>query len=513
MNRTWSSITALVAAAAASFSLAGEWPLLGNGPVAGDMVDVEVPATYRLPPTAAARQDASSYDGVAPAANDLAPSEVPGITPSVLMGSSDTEALAVSPETNAMSELAPVEPPPEAGELSLDHAAAGGVYTDTGPAQAPVDLGLMDFAPFDELRETRPTVKAFAGRDRDTAGRSAGIVPIAAFPPTNANLTEQMLPAVQRGFAMARRKALYAAKTEFVQVLRRIAQANDAATNSTMHSAALASGLRTIDEAEDFMPGGVQLEGDIDVRMIASTHRTDVLPAGTQPISPYEAVALYHGYAQQRLEEAVAHEQAGSMALHGLGVVHSQLADREDGDVRLSRYSMTMYSAALGVCPNNHLAANELGVIVYRSGRPAEAVGLFQQAIDFAPSAIAYHNLAMAQQRLGLAGQAAANESESQRLAAKERSRGEVSQRTGVRWVTPEELKNTSPPIDRSESVVSEPQPVKQPESKSRWQRVVDSTRSLAPGGKPNQQLGPMQPVQAARPTGGTQGSSAPQWR
>jgi hypothetical protein len=123
---------------------------------------------------------------------------------------------------------------------------------------------------------------------------------------------------------------------------------------------------------------------------------------------------------------------------------------------------------------------------------------------------VAYHNLAIAQQRLGLAGQAAANESESQRLAAAERARGEVSRRAGVRWVTPEEMARASQPVNRSGSAAA-PQPVAPP-NKSNWKRVVDSTRSLRPGGHADEGLGPAEAQRVARPTGEVSGNQT-RWR
>src|SRR6185369_2547022 len=55
------------------------------------------------------------------------------------------------------------------------------------------------------------------------------------YPPTTAELTNQLLPAVQRGYNLAQRGAFFAARTEFVQVLRRVAQAKDAASGTDEH--------------------------------------------------------------------------------------------------------------------------------------------------------------------------------------------------------------------------------------------------------------------------------------
>src|SRR5262249_12101401 len=77
---------------------------------------------------------------------------------------------------------------------------------------------------------------------------------------TSAEMTSQLLPAVQRGYDLAQRGAFFAARTEFVQVLRRVAQAKDAASGTEEHARALAAGLRALDEANDFIPQGAQVE-------------------------------------------------------------------------------------------------------------------------------------------------------------------------------------------------------------------------------------------------------------
>jgi tetratricopeptide (TPR) repeat protein len=285
-------------------------------------------------------------------------------------------------------------------------------------------------------------------------------------------LTPQLLPAVQRGYALAQRGAMYAARAEFVQVLGRVVQAKDAAANSDAHSQALAAGLRAIDEAEDFVPGGVRVEAELNVRIVASSHRTPVLGDWPEDVSPHEAVAMYHRYAQQQLTAAVAGEQAGSMALHGLGKVAATLAERGSGDPALVRSATTMYSAALAACPMNHLAANELGVLLVREGRAEEAARLFERTIDLAPSATVYHNLSIAQGKLGFHGEAAANEQESQRLAATERATGAVSRRAGIQWVSPEQLSGVVQPGLTPTAQIP-------PRPKSRWQKTVEMAKSL----------------------------------
>jgi tetratricopeptide (TPR) repeat protein len=299
----------------------------------------------------------------------------------------------------------------------------------------------------------------------------AGALP---YTPTTAELTSQLLPAVQRGYALAQRGALYAAETEFVQVLRRVAQAKDAVRNSEDHSRALAAGLRALDEAADFAPQGMQLEAEVNVWLVASSHRTPVLEYQADHVSLHEASALYHAFAERQLAWAVAGEQTGSMALHGLGKINARLADLRDNDMQHVRTATAMFSAALAARPDNHLAANELGVLLCKNGRPGEAARLFERAIDFAPTATSYHNLAVAQRKLGMHGQSAANEHEAQRLAALERAAGAVSQRVGVRWVAPGDMARAMQPSPLAPRSVVAEAPRESP-----WKKTLEAARSL----------------------------------
>lgn len=338
---------------------------------------------------------------------------------------------------NARSATA--EQPPEVNPVSGEIAEADAPTTYRLPL-----IGLCDLAEEHLALGTPPPAPPASATTDDAAPApsTAGL----AFPANSNELTKQLLPAVQRGYNLAQRGAFLAARTEFIQVLRRVAQAKDATTGTSEFSTALAAGLRAMDEAEDFVPEGAQLEGELNVRSMASSHRTPVFSERTEDVLPQEAVGLYHKFAQERLAHAAVDEQSGSMALYGLGKVYQRLAEQRDDDVTCIRGAMTMYCAALDACPNNNLAANELGVLQCRTGHPNAAIENFQRAISIAPSATAYHNLAVAQQKLGLEPQSAANEQESQRLAAWDRANGAVSRRAGVQWVSPAELARVSQP-------------------------------------------------------------------
>lgn len=301
---------------------------------------------------------------------------------------------------------------------------------------------------------------------------------ITPYSPTTAELTRQLLPAIQHAYGLARHGAIYAARAEFIQVLRRIAQSKDAATNSDGHSHALAAALRALEEADDFAPQGAQLEGEMDVALIATAHRTPVLDECPAPPRPIEAIALYHEYARHQFARSVAGEQAGSAALYALGKMHNRLASGRDGDVGHERKALVLFLAALDVAPGNHLAANEIGVLFARGGRAWEASIMFRHAIDVAPSATTYHNLAVVDRQLGYHDQASANEYYAQQLARRDRTAGVASQANGVRWVAPQEMGRTAQPlpIEASQNWANQPTrptpqrtTVGQAETASKW--------------------------------------------
>jgi hypothetical protein len=306
--------------------------------------------------------------------------------------------------------------------------------------------------------------------------------------PSKEDLTTQLAPSVQRGFELAQRGALYAARLEFLQVLRRTAEAKDAQSGGTQHSCALAAGLRALDESQDFVPRGRAVEAELDMRIASSSHRTHVLGDHPENVPPRDAIALYHRYAQEQLGNAVAGEQAGSMALYGLGKIAARWVESNNGDVYFAQTEITMYGAALVACSNNHLAANELGVCLCKRGHPSEAARLFEQAIKILPSSTAYHNLAVSQQKLGMTAQGTANEQESERLAVTERAAGAVSREAGIAWLSPAEMSGVAQSTEFPNAPIAntaEKRPAsavaagaEAPQS-SRWQTVVRMAKSL----------------------------------
>lgn len=295
---------------------------------------------------------------------------------------------------------------------------------------------------YDVVELSKPTIREaspLAEIETPLVDESAPSSEAIPFAPTVTELSERLLPSIRQAYALGQRGALFAAKAEFTAVLRRVATAKDVQEQTDRYSRALSDGLRALDEAEDLMPGGTQLT-DMDLAVVTSSHRTPVLNETEGVVLPHQAAALYYAYAESQLGEAVAGEQAGSMALHGLGKVYSRESEQDPNNQQVIRNSMTMYQAALLAHPQNHLAANELGVLLARNGHNEKAAEMFERVIELSPNATAYHNLAVVQQKVGLASLATANEQRSQGYARWESANGAVSRRKGIQWVSPDQF-------------------------------------------------------------------------
>lgn len=278
--------------------------------------------------------------------------------------------------------------------------------------------------------------------------------------PPPGQVAELLAPDVRTAFTLGRHGALYAARTRFIGVLRKVASAKDAELQTDEHSVALAAGLRALEEAVQFVPRGEAIEADLDVAAIAASHGTPLLKDqdNVRWTPPNEAVARYHRYAQHKIAAAVAGNEAGSMALHGLGKTYSRLADLDEAPLA-QRTSLTMYRAAVETHPGNYLAANELGVSLAKVGHYDAARETLERAIASGGGSTIHRNLAVVQQKLGQPHLAAATSTRADQLAAVERSQGAFSRQQGVEWVDRQRLARVSDAYGRRAGV-AKPQTV-----------------------------------------------------
>jgi hypothetical protein len=261
--------------------------------------------------------------------------------------------------------------------------------------------------------------------------------------PTGAMVTEQAQTKIRRGYKLAQRGAYFAARQEFVEVLRMIAEAKDQKRGVARRSIALANGLRALEEAADFAPRGSAVESRLDFDVIIASHRTPVAKSDAGKLMPQQLGDLYYRYAQLQLGAAVAGEPAGSMALHALGKLYSQIGRAEpERIVQADRRAFALQQAALLARDDNHLAAHELGVLLAETGHFVDSEYILAQVAMREPHPVVYRNLARIQRKLGREDLATVSEQQAHLLA----DQG-VSSITGVKWVDPQTLARMGDPL------------------------------------------------------------------
>lgn len=258
------------------------------------------------------------------------------------------------------------------------------------------------------------------------------------------DLQRHAMAHVRRGFQLGGRMALFAARAEFVQSLIVIAQALDAQHLTTAHSRALAEGLATLNESDDFLPSRQASPAIIDLAGIVARHNSTVLRDADLAQTPtLIARQRYFEFAQERLAYAVEMQPAGAMALHGLAKLGS-LADSQnpDGLVRTNGKAMALEQAALAVDPSNFMAANDLAVLLYQQGRMAEARALLRGCVGMSTEPMLWHNLAAVHDALGESRQAQLARVEAVKAQRNTKSRQNqlgmpLSPQPEVQWVEP----------------------------------------------------------------------------
>ncbi|MGD0517233.1 MAG: hypothetical protein ABSA26_06820 [Thermoguttaceae bacterium] len=207
----------------------------------------------------------------------------------------------------------------------------------------------------------------------------------------------------RHGLELAGRGAYFAARSEFVAALRLLAQGLDADAKSKIHGKSLAAALTALKEAEDFLAGGSRLEADLDLSAIIAGHGTPVLKdADIASLTALTALKSYFTFAQEKFAQAEGNEVAGSMALHALGKLHEELAKgKGPGTKAAGPKAIVFYQAALLVCPQNFMAANDLGAMLARNGNYEDARKMLEYSLSLSKQSSVWHNLAVVYEHLG----------------------------------------------------------------------------------------------------------------
>lgn len=351
------------------------------------------------------------------------------------------------PSTESRDFTAGMLLPPQPASNSLEPAPTDMIVVDELPALTPPSPAAI--AALDSRGATASVERSATLRREPVAAPAVAVRPEAApkssaapapASPTGPIVTERAVSKIRRGYELAERGAFFAARNQFVDVLRMIADAKDELHGAPRRTVALAEGLRALDEAADFTPVKGEAGADLKMSVIVASHQTPV--AKSLPVDdmlPQQLTDAYLQYAERRLGGAVAGEPAGSMALHALGKLHSRLGRVEpEKNPQADAMASALQRAALLARPDNDMAAHELGVLLAESGHYVESDQLLRQVAVRAPHAVVYRNLARVERQLGRPDLAVASEQQAEYFAA----RGDGGN-SNIQWVPVDALVGT----------------------------------------------------------------------
>ena len=206
---------------------------------------------------------------------------------------------------------------------------------------------------------------------------------------------------IDRGFDLASRGAIYAARAEFIRALEMIGFARDGMPQSTGYHDAIVAGLTALDEVDDLLRPTTTLTTSLDLAGVVAAHKTPVCKdAPADRLTPVIAARQYCEYGQQALLHGCLGFPAASRALYGLGRVELAVAESANGSIGGPKV-MVILETALRVDPNHHAAANELGVLLTTYGQHVKAKDVLLQSVRARPTAEAWYNLRAVCERLG----------------------------------------------------------------------------------------------------------------
>lgn len=246
---------------------------------------------------------------------------------------------------------------------------------------------------------------------------------------------------VQQGYLLAHRGAVFSARREFTQALLRVAGALDARLAHPFHQRALQSGLRALEELEDFSPDRWSPSTRLNLETTVSAHQTPVLRSeDVTNMTPEQAVERYVGFASEQIAAAAAEIPVGSMAMYGLARVQPLLSrpGRHSSAFVDQQRSLALFQAALMVDERNFMAANRLAEIYAEYGHYAEAKRLLQRSLAVAERPQAWELLAFVHERLGETG--SAKHAASQAAATRHAESDTDLDRPPIVWMRPAEF-------------------------------------------------------------------------
>ena len=227
------------------------------------------------------------------------------------------------------------------------------------------------------------------------------ITPISTALPESA--AQQAAHHIEYGKSLSRRGASFAAKQELYSALRVIAQANDASIGGNNFSTALGRGILLMKEAEDFVVKNPQSAVALDVAKVIDSHRSNLISATeAASMSPAQAMQRYYTVAQEQLDFAGGRNVVSAEAFFCLGKLQTALMKTQTVPGPLDTAKAIVFHQVALQSDNNHFrSANELGVLLAKTGQLERSTELFKQSLIANPTTQGWQNLAKAHNRLG----------------------------------------------------------------------------------------------------------------
>jgi tetratricopeptide (TPR) repeat protein len=391
---------------------------------------------------------------ISPASSDATSQRVPPMSRTEHSDAHEPKMLSRSPLPDMMVEQRD-SPAPEPTCSDVQSHPSPNRMALASPVSTPLHEPRRDAFPLEQVGRPEPSVTGLVEKDRDDASQSWRPVEIPVERLSNGTTTQPQLSEKsaailarqleafsQRAEDLAARGAHYAARAETIKALRVVTQTLDTQIGSDTHSRALANAMRALQEAEDFTPAGSHLEAELNLGRLVERHRTPVLRGeNLQRVTSFVAQQRYLTYAQEQLVVASGRLPAASRALFDLGRICMALGNTSSNTRSLHLpKAVTLYQAALMVNGRNALAANELGVLLARSGQLEDARAVLLHGASVGPEPEIWHNLAVVHHRLGEVELAQRAQLQA-RMTTPSRSRPpEAIGNSNVRWVDASEF-------------------------------------------------------------------------
>ena len=287
------------------------------------------------------------------------------------------------------------------------------------------------------------------------ANHAAQITPSGTLPMNSAD-TLKAVHHIEYGKTLSRRGASHTARQEFLSAMQLISAANDKISGDNRHTKALRFAMLSMKEASDFSVASSEQQIQMDVASVVESHRSKVLTAAQAAnLSPIQAMNRYFASAQEQLDLAGGRNVVSAEVFYCMGKLQTVLSRSQKVLGPYETANSVVYHQAALLCDNqHHRSANELGVLLARSGRLEQAKLLFERSLISQPTVRTWQNLAEAHRRLGEVEFANQAVNEVQMLAS-----GQLPATQSIIQWKPIDQFNADAPVEFNQRVAELPSP------------------------------------------------------